>query len=162
MALRKTFLTDKKLEADGVEVPVAINEYNQRPVTITISRMGTVNKRYTKALDQATKPHQSAIQNGSMDNDLARKVVQEVFADTVILGWDNLPKSDLTGHDLDWAKEEPGRVAESEDLEFSKENVLALFELMPDLYDDWEKRATQAASFREKAREVNQGNSPVS
>lgn len=158
MALRKTFLTDKKLEADGVEVPVAINEYNGEPVTITISRMGTVNKRYTKAIDNATKPHQSAIQNGSMDNDLARKLVQGVFADTVLLGWNNLPASDLNGHDLDWAAEESGRVADSEPLPFSKENALALFELMPDLYDDWEKRATQAASFREQGREVNQGN----
>lgn len=162
MALRKTFLTDKKLEADGVEIPVAINEYNGEPVLIHISRMGTVNKRYTKALDAATKPHQSAIQNGSMDNDLARKLVMSVFADTVILGWSNLPKSDLTGNDLEWAAQAPGREPDKEELEFTKENVLALFDLMPDLYDDWEKRAQGAASFRQAALETNQGNSSAS
>lgn len=158
MSLRKTFHTDAVAEVEGVTVPVAINEYNGKEITIRLSRMGSRNKRYTKELNRVTKPHESAIQNGAMDNDLARGMLQEVFADTILLGWDNLPTSDLTGHDTDWAAEQEGRVADSDPLPFTRENALALFAAMPDLYDDWEQRAQKAAAFREAGREASRGN----
>lgn len=147
MSLRKTFKTDKKAEVEGVEVAVAMNDHNNEPILIRISRMGTTNKRYTKALNKVTQPHQAAIQNGAMDNDLARKMLQEVFVDTILLGWKNLPKSELTGNEAD-----------TDELEFTRENALALFDEMPDLYDDWESRAQKASSFREQEREVSAGN----
>jgi hypothetical protein len=89
----------------------------------------------------------AAIQNDAMDNDLARKMLQKVFVDTILLGWSNLPKSDLTGNEAD-----------TELLDFTPENALALFAEMPDLYDDWESRAQKAAAFREAEREVSAGN----
>lgn len=143
MSLRKTFKTDKVAETEGVWLEIGINDHNGRSIRIKLSRMSTSNKRYTKQLNTVTKPHQSAIQNDALDNDLARKMLQEVFADTIILDWDNLPKSELTGNDED-----------TEDLEFNRENVLALFKEMPDLYDDWEGRANKASAFREAEREV--------
>lgn len=142
MGLRKTFKTDQNAEINGVEVEVSVNDHNGKPITITIARMSTSNKRYTKELNRVTKPHQSAIQNDAMDNDLARKMLQEVFVDTILLGWDNLPKSELTGNDKD-----------TELLEFNRDNALALFAELPDLYNDWEARANRAAAFREKDRE---------
>lgn len=147
MSLRKTFKTDKTAEIEGVEIEVAMNDHNGQPIKIRIARMSSTNKRYTKALNAATKPHMAAIQNDAMDNDLARKMLQKVFVDTILLGWDNLPKSELTGNDED-----------TELLDFTAENALALFEEMPDLYDDWESRAQKAAAFREAEREVSAGN----
>lgn len=147
MSLRKTFKTSKQAETDGVEVEVAVNEHNGNPITIRIARMSTTNKRYTKELDRVTKPHMAAIQNDAMDNDLARKMLQKVFIDTILLGWDNLPKSELTGNDAD-----------TELLEFTPENAQALFDEMPDLYDDWEGRAKKAAAFREAEKENTAGN----
>lgn len=147
MSLRKTFKTDKSAETDGVWQEVAINDHNGKPVRIKVARMSQSNKRYTKALNAATKPHQSAIQNDALDQELAKSLLQEVFAETVLLDWDNLPKSDLTGVETD-----------DELLPFSKENALALFAEMPDLYDDWESRAQKAAAFREREREVAAGN----
>lgn len=142
MGLRKTFKTDRDAEINGVEVEVSVNDHNGLPITIRIARMSQGNKRYTKELNRVTKPHMSAIQNDAMDNDLARKMLQEVFVDTILLGWDNLPKSELTGNDKD-----------KELLEFNRDNALALFKELPDLYDDWEARANKAAAFREKERE---------
>lgn len=147
MSLRKTFKTDKTAEVEGVWLEVAVNDHNGRPTRIKISRMSSSNKRYTKELNKVTKPHQSAIQNDALDNDLARKMLQEVFADTVILDWDNLPKSELSGNPED-----------TDDLEFNRDNVLALFNEMPDLYDDWEGRAQKSAAFREAEREVGAKN----
>lgn len=142
MSLRKTFKTDRTAETEGVWLEVAVNDHNGKPTRIKISRMSQTNKRYTKELNKVTKPHQSAIQNDALDNDLARSMLQKVFADTVLLDWDNLPKSELTGNDED-----------TELLEFSSDNAMALFAEMPDLYDDWESRAQKSAAFREKERE---------
>lgn len=141
MSLRKTFKTDKAAEVDGVWLEIGINDHNGLPIKIKLSRMSSSNKRYTKALNTATKPHQSSIQNDALDNELARKLLREVFAETVLLGWENLPKSELTGNDND-----------KDELEFTKENILAMFDEMPDLYDDWEARAQKASAFREAER----------
>lgn len=143
MGLRKTFKTDLSAEIDGVEVEVSVNDHNGLPITIRIARMSASNKRYTKELNRVTKPHQSAIQNDAMDNDLARKMLQQVFVDTILLGWNNLPASELSGDEGD-----------TEELPFTRDNALALFAELPDLYDDWEARANKAAAFREKEREA--------
>jgi hypothetical protein len=143
MSLRGTFKTNKTKEVEGVDIPVGINEHNKQPITIKISRMSRSNKRYTKALEEATRIHSAAINNETLDNEIGSSILREVFADTVLLGWGNLPKSELTGNDAD-----------KDELPYSRENALALFEELPDLYDDWEKRAKSSAAFRdaEKAK----------
>ena len=142
MSLRKTFKTDQTAETEGVWLDVAINDHNGKPIRIRIARMSPSNKRYTKALQAATRPHQSAIRNEALDEALARNMLQEVFADTILLDWDNLPKSELTGDEAD-----------TELLPCNKENALALFAELPDLYDDWESRAMKSSAFREAERE---------
>jgi len=148
MSFRKTFKTDQVAEVEGVELEVGVNEFNGLPMTIRISRMSKSNKRYTKRLEAVTRPHQSAIQNESLDNDLANKMLQGVFVDTILLGWGNIPKYDLTGVDDDKHKL----------LDFNRENALALFAELPDLYDDWEDKAKKAASFREQDKDATAGN----
>ncbi len=142
MSLRGTFATDKNAEVDGVEVPVEVNEHNGEPIYINISRMGTANKRYTKRLEAVMQPHQASLQNDSMNNELAGKLLRQVFVDTVLNGWRNLPKSELTGDEKD-----------TEELEFNRDNALALFEALPEMYTDWSNRAKAAATFREKVRD---------
>ncbi len=148
MGLRSTFKTNTTKEIEGVVIPVSFNDHNKLPITITVSRMSRANKRYTKALEEATRPHTSAIANDTLDNDLGNKLLREVFTETVLLHWDNLPKSELTGNPED-----------IELLPFSKENAIALFDEMPDVYDDWEKRAKSAVNFRDADRVKNAGNS---
>lgn len=148
MGLRSTYKTDPKAEIDGVDVDVSTNDHNGKPISIRISRMSASNKRYTTELNRVTKPHSSAIQNDALDNALARKLIREVFVDTVLLGWTNLPKSELTGDPKD-----------TELLEFNRDNALALLLELPDMYDDWESRATKAAAFREAELEAAAKNS---
>lgn len=152
MSLRKVFKTDKDAEISGVWQDVGFNEHNKKPIRIHISRMSGSNKRYSSELERVTKPHQASIQNGAFSNDLARELLQKVFVDTVLLGWDNVPLSDLTGKDED----------DDKTVDYSKENALALFAEMPDLYDDWEKRAQAASNFREENAKVAAGNSQAS
>jgi hypothetical protein len=148
MGLRNTFKTNETKEIEGVEIPVSINDHNGEPIVIRVSRMSRSNKRYTKALETATRPHSAAIANETLDNDLGNKLLREVFVDTVLLGWKNLPKSELTGVETD-----------TEELPFSRENALALFDELPDCYDDWEKKAKSSANFRDEERKANAGNS---
>lgn len=147
MSLRSTFKTDKNAEVNGVEVEVGMNDHNGEPVFATFARMTRTNKKYTKALEKATAPHNAAIQNETLDEGVAQRMLQNVFVDTILLGWRNLPKSDLTGNEAD-----------TEELPFTRENAIALFEELPDLYSDWEKRANRSAIFRERERETNAGN----
>lgn len=146
-SLRKTFKTDKNAEIKGVKVPIGINEHNNREMSITLTRMTRTNKKYAQALDEATRPHQAAIQAETINDDFALKMLQGVFADTILLGWDNIPKSELTGNDDD-----------TDELLFTRENVMALFEEMPDLYQDWKGRAEKAATFREVMQKGAAGN----
>lgn len=147
MSLRKTFKTDTRAEVEGVEIEVGMNDHNNLPITIRIARMSKANKKYTKRLEAVTRPHQSAINNESLDNDVAAKLMQNVFVDTILLGWNNLPKSELTGIDTD-----------SDDLPFTRDNALALFAELPDMYDDWEDRAKKSAAFREADKDAAAGN----
>jgi hypothetical protein len=147
MGLRKNFKTDQTRENEGVEIPVDTNEHNGQPILIRVSRMGKSNKRYAKALEEATRPHLTAIANETLDNELGNRLLREVFVDTILLGWSNLPKSELSDDEKD-----------TDDLPFNRENALKLFEEMPDLYDDWEARAKKAANFREVARKANAKN----
>lgn len=148
MSLRGTFKTDKTLETEGVEIAVGINEHNNKPITIRIARMSRTNKKYAKALDNATRPHNASIQNETLDEGIASRMMQGVFVDTILLDWGNVPKSDLTGDPADNEVELP----------FTRENALALFEELPDLYTDWEKRANRSATFREIERDTSAGN----
>lgn len=143
MSLRSTFKTDKTKETEGVDVEVSINDHNGEPIVINISRMGTSNKKYTKRLEAIMQPHQAALNNDSMPNELAGKLIRKVFAETVLNGWSNLPKSELTGVETD-----------TEFLDFNIENALALFEELPELYTDWSDRAKKASSFRDAVRDA--------
>lgn len=143
MSLRKTFKTDKTAEVEGVWIEVGMNDHNNQPQEIKISRMSKTNKRYAKELERVTRPHSSAIQNESLDNELGAKLLREVFADTILLDWRNISKSELTGNEND-----------TDELAFTRANVLALFDELPDLYDDWESRAKKSASFREQEQEA--------
>jgi hypothetical protein len=147
MGLRNNYKTDASAEVDGVLIDVDINEHNKQPIRVKLSRMGQGNKRYTKALEERTRAHSAAIQNETLDNELGRQIMQGVFVDTILLGWENLPKSELTGNPED-----------TDDLPYSRENALKLFEELPDFYDVLEGHAKRASNFREASRKATAGN----
>lgn len=143
MSLRKIYATDKSKEVSGVRLEVGLNEFNNKPIFITVSRMSRNNQKYQQAFTDKFDPHMTAIQADAMDEQLARKLVRELFVDDILHNVENVPLSDLTGNEADNEKT----------MDFSRENVLALFDALPDLFDDWEARAKRAANFREAAKE---------
>lgn len=148
MSLRKIYATDKAKETSGVRIEVGMNDFNGKPMAIVVSRMSRNNQKYQQAFTDKFDPHMTAIQADAMDEMLARKLVRELFVDEILHGVENVPLSDLTGNDEDNDKV----------MEYNRDNVLALFEKYPDVFDDWEARAKKASNFREQARDKASGN----
>lgn len=146
MSLSKQFKTDTTKEVDGVAIEFGANADGTVP-TFWISRMSKANVAYTKALDKATRPYRRAMDLGTLDNDVAERIFAEVFATTVLRGWDNVQLSDVTGEESDTGF-----------APFNKENVLALFKRLPELYDDLQAQAKSAALFKTESIEAETKN----
>lgn len=140
MSLYKLFKTNENLETDGIWL-----EYGQtadgKPIRIKIARAGGHNVAFSKALEKATRPYKKAIQTGMLDNKTADRLYKEVFAETVVLDWINVEGPD------------------GQPMEFNKENVLKLFEDLPDLFVDLREQSANVALFRDEVRETDLGNS---
>lgn len=139
MSLYSQFATDKTAEVDGVWVEYGANEDGSIP-GFKISRMSKANKKYTKALERATRPHRRAIELETMNNDLAERLFMEVFVDTVLLDWRGIKDRD------------------GNELECNKANAMKLFEDLTELYDDLQEKAKKASLFRDETLEEEAGN----
>lgn len=140
MSLYKQFKTDEALETDGIWIEYGTTEAGQ-PIRIKIARAGGRNTAFSKALERTTRPYRKAIQTGMLDNKTADNLYKDVFAETVVLDWINVEGPD-------------GQL-----LEFKKENVVKLFNDLPDLFNDLREQAANAALFREEVLEGALGNS---
>ena len=136
MSLYKQFATNTDKEIEGIEVQMteAENEDGSIP-TFVVSRMGKSNKRYSKALEAATRPYRRQIELGTMNNDKAEEIFMGVFVDTVLKGWKNV-------------RDENGA-----ELPFNKQNAVKLLTDLPDVYDRLQEEAKLSANFRDAALE---------
>ncbi len=136
MSLYKQFATNTDKEIEGIEVQMteAENEDGSIP-TFVVSRMGKSNKRYSKALEAATRPYRRQIELGTMNNDKAEEIFMGVFVDTVLKGWKNV-------------RDENGA-----ELPFNKQSATKLFTDLPEVYERLQEDAKLSANFRDAALE---------
>lgn len=136
MSLYKQFATNTDKEIEGIEVQMteAENEDGSIP-TFVVSRMGKSNKRYSKALEAATRPYRRQIELGTMNNDKAEEIFMGVFVDTVLKGWKNV-------------RDENGA-----ELPFNKQSATKLFKDLPEVYERLQEEAKLSANFRDAALE---------
>lgn len=141
MSLYTQFAVDNKKESDGVKIEMfeAENEDGTVPAFF-VSRMGKSNKRYSKALESATRPYRRQIQLGTMNNEKAEEIFLEVFCDTVLMRWEN-----VTGKD--------GKA-----LPFNKQNAIGLFKDLPEVYERLQEEAQMSANFRDETVEAEAKN----
>jgi hypothetical protein len=140
MSIYKLFKTNAKLESEGVDIQYGRNSKKQ-PITIKLARAGGKNSAYNKMLEFKTKPHRRAIQTGTIDLETANGIFHEVYAETVVKGWENM-------------EDENGKP-----LPYSKENVIKLFVDLPDFFAEMKEMATGFALWREQELEDDLGNS---
>lgn len=144
MSMYNQFRTDPEAEEKGI-----ILDYGD--FRVTVARAGGANKRFQRVLEAKTRPHQRAIQTNNFDNDRATVLMKEAFAEAVIRDWE-VKKEDGT-----W---ESG--IESSDggvMPVTKENILKVFEDLPDLFQDIMTQAQTSMLFRASLREEAAKNS---
>lgn len=128
------FKTNDKLE---VEEGITL-DYGE--FTIKVCRAGGANKKFSKVLGLKMKPHRRQAETDTLAEGVAERIMAEVYAETVILGWKGV-------------KDEKGK-----DMEFNKQNVVKLFLDLPDLFRDVQEQANKIALFRAEEKEEDAKN----
>ena len=139
MSLYAQFGTDKNLECTGILLQYGQNSQG-KDICIRIARAGGSNKQYQKRMEALVKPYRRQIQNETISNDLMEKLVQQAFAETVVLGWENVEDKD------------------GKPMEFTVDNCLNLFKDLPDLFKDIQDQAQRSALFKAEVLETEAKN----
>lgn len=139
MSLFEQFETNAEKESEGVEIQYGPNKDKTIP-TFIISRMGKSNKRYSKALEAATRPYRRQVELGTLKNETAETLFMGVFVDTVLKGWKNVQDRDGT------------------EIPFTKDAATRLLTDLPELYEDLQDKAKSASLFREESLDDEAGN----
>lgn len=128
------FKNSDKSEQEGIVV-----DYGEAG-KFRIARAGGSNRKYARRLEQISKPHRAAIRSEVLPDELANKLLIQVFAETIVLGWEGVLAED------------------GSPLPFSVPNCVKLFEDLPDLFQDLREQANKGALFRQALLEADSGN----
>jgi len=125
MGTYKAYKTDENLESSqGVWIDCGdAGKY-------LIRRAGGANERYRRILENKMTPVRQQIERRRLPEAKANRLLIEAFVEGVLVDW-----KDVTGPD-----EKP--------LEFNRANAIQLLEDLPDLFQDLQTAAGNAANFR--------------
>lgn len=123
MKLYDLFTTDKNLETDGIYVEIGEAKF-------LIARAGGSNKKFAKIARKRLAPFNEAVRRGAVDEETSLKVLVEIYADSVILGWENVTDD------------------KDKTLEFNRKNVIKLLTDLPDLFEYIREEAEKVSNFR--------------
>lgn len=141
MGFREHFATDAEIERTGVEL-----DYGNGLI-LRIARAGGANAHYMKTFQSVTAAYKRAIEAETLPTEKGDELAREVFARSVLLGWEGVTKNDL----YDDGDETP--------VEATMENKIKFFEALPDVFRDVQAQAAKAALFRRNIEEAELGNS---
>jgi hypothetical protein len=127
------FGTDTAREKSG-----AVFEYGD--IKVRVARAGGANDRFTRLTIQKMQPYRRMLQaqQNKLDANtiaLLRTIQTEVFAETVVLGWDGIADR------------------EGKDIPFSKVNCLQLLQQLPDFFDQLSGFAQDMSNFQSSVDE---------
>lgn len=122
--LYELFETDTKAEIEGFWHPVTDTS------SFKLARAGGANTKFIKMMESLTRPHRRKIDDGSIDNELASDLMQEAFAQTVILDWKGV--TDKGGKAI----------------KFSPQAAHRLMQDLPELFSELRDVAAKHANFR--------------
>ena len=149
MNLYQQFKTSGNLEREGILLEYGNNSQGV-PICSRIARAGGSNERFNKRLEAIVKPYRRQIQTETIATEQVTKLMRRVYAETVVLGWENVELMDKNPDGSPAGTYSPR--------EFSVDACLELFEDLPDLYSDIVEQAQRAALFRDVIREADSGN----
>lgn len=137
------YQTNTSRETAGVWVK-PVGEYEGAP-EFKIARAGGANKRFESLQMNLMKPYQRIIQSQAKNmteetRTLIMNLTKEAFVATCILDWKNVFNVD------------------GDEIKFSKEQAKALFDQLPELYNDLFGYAQSLATFQDEETDANLGN----
>jgi len=136
MSFYSIFSTDPNLESgEGITL-----DYGAAG-RIRIHRAGGSNKRYGKILDCKLRPYRRQIENASIDEKVAARLMAEAYAEGVVVGWEDVVDQD-------------GNI-----MPFTVENCVKLFLDLPELFADVQEQANRVSNFRKAQLQDDLGNS---
>lgn len=129
-----SFKTNKQWESDqGVNIDYGKEKFR-------ILRAGRSNRRYSDILNKRLRPYQRQLADGTLDPAIGEKIMIEVYADTIIIGWEGVC-------------DEHGNY-----LEFNRDNVIRILTDLPDLFADIQEQAGRLSTFRDDEIESDRKN----
>jgi len=134
MSLYKKFKADENCETEGIILDYGDGE------RIRIARAGGSNKRFQKKLAKVGRQYKNQIRLEMMEEELAREVFIEVYAETVVLGWEGIKDKD------------------GKPLKFTVKNCIQLFTDLPELFRDVQDQAQNFSLFRSELDEADAKN----
>ena len=146
-SMYSTFRTDDELERKGIVI-----EYDS--FRVTIARAGGSNKAFERALEAKSRPFRRAIQAETFGRDRMNALVRETFVETCVRNWEVNTGTEAAPNWQQGIEAEDGSL-----LPFNRDNVLATFIALPDLYNDLQEQASKVSLFRAEVREQEAKNS---
>ncbi len=153
--LYQMFEMDKDLEREGISV-------NYGSVKFQIARAGGRNKAFKDTFSAKTKKHRTQIDNETMSDEMADRIMAESYAEAVILGWWSR-KEDEHGDPILDAKGEEKWVDTIENkagksVKYSVEECVRLLLDLPDLFGSLQSYAAKSANYRKELDDGDEGN----
>jgi len=108
--------------------------------SVTVHRAGGSNEKFKEVIAKKTKPHQQLLSRGLLDNDVSERILMETYAETVVVGWENVTD------------------AKGKKIPYSPENVVKQFKAYPEFYKDIRTFAEKASNFRDAQEEAAEKN----
>ncbi len=152
--LYKTFEMDADLEREGITV-------NYGTVKFLIARAGGRNKDFKETFQAKAKRHRTQLDNETMSDDMADRIMAESYAEAIILGWWTRKEDEHGEPVLKAGEEQWDDVIENSTgkrVKFSVENCVKLLLELPDLFTSLQSYATKSANYRKEEEEQDEGN----
>lgn len=127
---RKSFATDEKYEREGI-----VLDYGDGR-KLRIARAGGANKRYQTVLEKVAQPFRRAIEAKAIPAEKSDEILREVFAKSIVLGWEGVTQDDLDGS------------GSNQPAPFTVDNCIAFLKALPDVFMEVREQAASAALFR--------------
>lgn len=157
MGLFKAYKTDKSLERKGIVFTPDAG------TAITLARAGGSNIKFAKILDAKSKPYRRQIDAGTLDPKLDRLMMVETYAEAIILNWETLVTIDDKDQLIQGIEADPdnkdayqGELVDYDGTlvaPFSKHNVIATLQALPDMLIDIQRQASASGNFLVQQRE---------
>lgn len=140
MNLFTSFRMDETLEQDGVPLLFGKNSKGEM-ISLTIRRAGGSNTAFTQRYEALMKPYRRLEQLGKMDPDVQKELMQRLYAETVVAGWEGvLDEDDVTP------------------VPFNVDNCIRLFQAAEVIFSEVVNTSMSAAVFRDEVREADAKN----